>query len=130
MAGNTFCSTGVLDGMFSGLYSTAGGNLRIAITSSSDVVPTLTGCSSNTCLAFASLTTAYFTIATSSSGRVCVITACSCDDVLKTGVAANCVIFESASSVRYATVVTTQTLTTGNKVNIGSWQIFLGQPTT
>jgi len=125
-----FCSTGVLDSIFAPLYSTAGGNLRLAVVSSSDLVPTIAGCSSDHCLVFASITTGYFTIANSGDNRVCTISACSCDDVIATGTASYVCIFEDASAMRLATVVTTQALTTGNKVNIGSWTITVAQPVT
>ncbi len=132
--GSKFTSTGVLDGLFAPLY-VAGGNLICVVMTSSDIVPTLAGSSVGTagCLARSTvggyMSTGYFTIATSSSGRCCTISACSCDDVIKTGIASYVVITDDASSVRYVTTCTTQTLSSGNKVNIGSWSITISQPT-
>jgi len=132
--GAKFCSTGVLDGLFAPIY-VAGGNLMTVIMSSSDVVPTIGGSSTGStgCLARSTvggyMSTGYFTIATSSSGRCCTISACSCDDVIQTGVASYVCIVDDASSIRYVTTCTTQTLSSGNKVNIGSWSITIAQPT-
>ncbi len=134
MAGVKHCSTATLDGLFAPLY-TAVGNLMFVVMTSSDLVPTMAGCSSGSVghLARSTVggypTTGYFTIATSSSGRCCVISACSCDDVLQSGIAAQIVLVDDASNPKYQTTCTTQSLTSGSKVNIGSWVITINQPT-
>ena len=132
--GAKFTSTGVLDGLFAPIY-VAGGNLMAVVMTSSDVVPTIAGSSTGStgCLARSTvggyMSTGYFTIATTSSGRCCTIGACSCDDVIQTGIASYVCIVDDASSVRYVTTCTTQSLSSGNKVNIGSWSITINQPT-
>ena len=133
--GAKFCSTAVLDGLFTPLYTAGVGNLVCVIMTSSDVIPTIAGSSTGStgCLARSTvggfMSTDYFTIASSSSGRTCTIGACSCDDVIQTGIASYVVITDDGTDVKYVTTCTTQNLSSGNKVNIGSWSITIAQPT-
>jgi len=129
--GTKFCSTGVLDGL---LYAVCTDNPRIIVTTSSDVLPTLASCSSNSSSCLVQSTNAqfpdaaYYTISSSGNNRVLVISACSCDTVLNTGVASYVVLWVGTSSIRYITTCTTQDLTAGNKANIGTWAITVNQP--
>jgi len=130
--GAKYCTTGILDGFFSGLYSTAGGNLRIVVLESSAVVPTLASVSSNSTgfLAYTSvnITTGNFVVSNDTSGRKVTIAAYSSAAILRDGNACVVAIVEDASGPRYVTTVTTQALVTGGKVNIGSWVISIDQP--
>lgn len=131
MGGAKECSTGVLDSIFSYLYTST---MRIEVTTSSS--PTsLAGASSNStgCLVHSTVggfpTTDYFTLGSSGNNRYCTISACSCDSVLQTGMAACVILFNvSCSEVSYVTTCTTQDLTSGNKANIGTWTITVNQP--
>ncbi len=136
-----FCSTMVVDNLFSALY-VPNGNLRLVIMTSSDVLPTIAGCSSPSdgmlahstkCGAAGNAfpTSSHIALVIGDTGlnRYMTIAACSCDDVLRTGIASYVCIIDDSSSVRFATTCTTQELTLGNKVNIGSWQITINQPT-
>lgn len=131
--GAKYCSTSVMDAFFAGLYSTAGGDLKLAVLESSAVVPTIaSACSVSTgWLADTSLklTTADFTVGTCSSCRYIEIAAQSSMLVHRSGIATVVVIVESASGPRYVTTVTTQDLVATNKVNTGAWSITIHQPT-
>lgn len=138
MAGQKHCSTAVLDAMLYKLSSAGGGNLVFGVVTSSDLVPTIAGCSSGSTGFLVRTsggvggdypTTNYFLIATSSSGRCVIISACSCDAVLQDGRATQIILFNDASEPIYQTTCTSQDLTAGNKVNIGSWVITINQPT-
>lgn len=136
MAGLKSCSTGVLDHLFEYIYEDAAtSSLRIIVTTSTGPLELASASSGSYALAISTNaiypTTGYFTIGTTGTdNRYMTIGACSCDDVIITGNAANVIIFSTAKNqVMYATTCTTQTLTTGNKVNIGSWQITVNQPT-
>ena len=130
--GSKFSSTGVLEGLFSTLY---GGTPRIVLMTSSDVIPTITGASSNAsgCLVQATQgaypSTSYFVVTSSGNNRVCQILACSCDVAYNSGVASYVCLIDPSSSIRYVTTCTTQSITAGNKVNIGTWYITVNQPT-
>lgn len=132
--GTKWCSTGVLDSMFAYLY-TKTGNLRLVVTTSSDILPTITACSSGQTSMLAQSTndafpgTSYFTIANSGENRICTISACCSDTVRNTGIASYVCLIEDSSSIRYITTCTTQDLTVDNKVNIGTWTITINQPT-
>lgn len=130
MAGEKTCSTGVLDSIFSYLYAST---MRICVTTSSSPRLLNSG-SSNTALAISTggsyPTTAYFTIGSSGNNRYCTISACSCDDVNVSGAAACVILFNvTCSEVSYVTTCTTVALSTGNKVNVGTWTITVNQPT-
>ena len=129
------CSTGVLDSLFASLY-TFNGNGILVVMSSCAEWPTIANASSNSTdynLAQSSnpafLTTGYFSIGSSGNNRYCTIAACSCDLVYNGGVASYVALIDDTSSVRYVTTCTTQALTSGSKVNIGSWTITVNQPT-
>lgn len=129
--GSKFCSTAVLDGLFAPLYA---GSPTIIVMTSSDVIPTITGASSNSagCLVQSTFpgfpATSYFTMGSSGNNRYCTISACSCDTVYRDGVASYVVLADPSSSIRYVTTCTTQALTLGNKCNIGQWTITINQP--
>jgi len=132
-----WCSTQTMDSIFSYLYTPVG-NLKLVILTSCAVVPTIGNCcsaSTNYCLAL-STNPAFPTsshiggsIANSGENRVMTIGACSCDTINWTGIASYVALIADSSSVRYLTTCTTQALTSGNKVNIGSWTITINQPT-
>lgn len=130
MAGVKECSTGVLDNIFAYLYAST---MRIMVTTSSS--PTaLASCSSDGNLVQSSVgsypTTDYFTLGSSGNNRYCTISACSCDTVMNSGIAACVVLFNvTCSEASYVTTCTTQSLTAANKCNIGSWTITVNQPT-
>ncbi len=132
-----YCSTGVLDSLLTYvIYANGGGNLKLVIVSSCAVVPTIANVSSNsTDYYIAASTLPGFptsdnigSIASSGNNRCLTIAACSCDTVINTGIASYVAIVADSSSVRYLTTCTTQTLTSGNKVNIGTWSITVNQP--
>lgn len=131
------CSTGVLDGLFSPIFNTAGGNIRIVLMASSDASTpmAIASASSNSTGLYAQstvggfATTGYFTVGSSGNNRYCTISACSCDTILQTGVVSYVGIIGDSSSIRYMTTCTTQSVTSGNKVNIGTWTITINQPT-
>ena len=130
MAGVKSCSTGVLDSIFSYLYAST---MRICVTTSSSPELLASG-SSGTHLARSTVgsfpTTNYFTLGSSGNNRYCTISACSCDDVNVSGTAACVILFNvTCSEVSYVTTCTTVALSTGNKVNIGSWTVTVNQPT-
>lgn len=130
MAASKECSTGEMDAIFAYLYAST---FRIIVTT--DTSPTsLAGCSSSQWLAGSTMggfpTTDYLTIGSSGNNRYMTIAACTSDWVRNTGVAAAVVMFNvTCSEVMLVTTVTTQTLTAGNKVNIGSWTLTVNQPT-
>lgn len=135
--GTKLCSTGVLDSLFAPIYNTAGGNIITVLMTSSDINTPMfvASASSNSTGCYAQSTnggymsTGYFTVANSGNNRVLTISACSCDVILQTGVVSYVAIVGDASSIRYVTTCTTQAVTQGNKVNIGSWTITVNQPT-
>lgn len=137
--GTKLCSTGVLDAELTYIYYAAGtgGNLRIILMTSSDVntPQAIASASSNStgCLAQSTVggfpTSDSFAIGSTGNNRYITIPACSCDTILQTGVASYVAIVVDTSSIRYVTTCTTQAVTLGNKVNIGSWQITINQPT-
>lgn len=131
-----FCTTGVLDSLFAYLY-TANGNLRIVVMNSCEDPPTtIANASSDNNTHFIAqsthdgfVTTDYFTIGSSGNNRYCTIGACSCDTVRNSLIASYVCLIDDSSSIRYVTTCTTQSLTAGNKVNIGTWTITVNQPT-
>lgn len=134
MAGVKQCSTGVMANIFAYLYSNASTMRIMVVTSSSPL--NIAGTSSNSadCLAISTNaaypTTGHFVVADAGNNLQCTIGACSCDTVLRNGQAACVIIVNiSCSEVMYVTTCTTQDLTAGSKVNIGSWVITVNQPT-
>lgn len=132
MAGVKECSTGVLDSIFGYLFAST---CRIMVTTSSS--PTLlAGASSDQtpCIVQSTVggypTTDYFTLGSSGNNRYCTISACSCDTVLHSGMAACVILFNvTCSEVMYVTTCTTQDLVAANKCNVGTWTITVNQPT-
>lgn len=131
--GAKYCSTFTLDAFLAGVYTSAGGTLKLAVLESSAVVPTIGSVSSNStgwlADSTAILTTDLFTVGTCSSCRYIEISAISSLSVHRAGIATVVAIVESASGPRYVTTVTTQALEAGNKVNVGAWSITIHQPT-
>lgn len=136
--GTKLCSTGVLDAMLTYIFYAGGaGNLRVVLMTSSDAnTPmAIASASSNStgCLAQSTNpafpTSDNFSIGSSGNNRYISVPACSCDTVLQTGVASYVAIIADSSSIRYVTTCTTQAVTSGNKVNIGTWSITIQQPT-
>jgi hypothetical protein len=130
-----YCSTNTCDALFAYIY-TANGSMKTVILTSCAVVPTIANCcsaSTDYCLALSTnpayMTTGYYTIANDGVNRKCTISACSCDTVNWTGIASYVALIDDSSTIRYMTTCTTQALTSGNKVNIGSWSITINQPT-
>jgi len=66
--------------------------------------------------------------ATSPFGRKVTMTAKSAVSVSASG-DASCIVLVDGSNIIYVTTCTTQTLTSGNTVNIPSWKVQLGDPT-
>jgi len=138
MPGEKKCSTGVLDHLFEYIYEDgATSSLRFCVVSSTGELE-VAGCSSPRALVVSTggpgatlwPGTSWFTLLSSGDNRCMTISACSCDDVYNSGNAAAVVIFSTAKNeVIYATTCTTQALTAGSKVNIGSWTITVNQPT-
>ncbi len=134
MAGAKLCSTAVLNGLLLSIVDRSTTFYINVVTSSSPLSIAASSTSQTDCLVHSSLggipTTAFFTFGDSSNNRYMTISACSCDSVLNTGIAANVIIINATcTEVMYATTCTTQTLTAGNKCNIGSWTITVNQPT-
>ncbi len=136
MAGEKVCDHAVLDSLFAYLYGQAScSELRIVVTTSSSPLSAVGATTAGMALAqstnAAYPSTGFFTVGTTgTANRYCTIGACSCDDVVITGNAACVILYSTAlNEVMYVTTCTTQTLTTGNKVNIGTWQITVNQPT-
>lgn len=133
MAGEKSCSTGVLDSIFNFLSTST---MRFIVMTSSGPAAGIVAASSPSsayCLAQATVggfpTTDYLTYGSSGLNRYMTIAACSCDIVRWTGIAACVAIVNPATMINYVTTCTTQTLTQGNLVNIGTWTITVNQPT-
>lgn len=135
--GTKGCSTAVMDALLINVCTPGTGNLRIVLMASSGASwpITIASASSNStgCLAQSTVggfpTTGGFTIGSSGNNRYISIPACSCDTILQTDVASYVALIEDSSSIRYVTTCTTQAVTSGNKVNIGTWSITVNIPT-
>ena len=135
------CSTGMLNAFLDAIRTKGGGNLRIVLMASSGASwpITIVSASSNStgCLAQSTggaaggafPTSDEFVLGSCGDNQYITVPACSCDLVLQTDEAAYVAIIEDSSSIRYVTTCTTQAVTSGNKVNIGTWSITINQPT-
>ncbi len=135
--GTKGCSTAIMDALLWAVGGAAGGgNIRIVLMASSGASwpVTIASASSNStgCLAQSTMggfpTSDNFTVGSSGNNRYISVPACSCDTVLQTDVASYVAIIADSSSIRYVTTCTTQAVTSGNKVNIGTWSITVSIP--